>query len=210
MNEIINWEYVHKQSSFFQNASPAKFAFVENVFDQDFYNKLYSTYPKFDDGTWEDGSTLEKAQLIRGWGKYHYSDEIGDEDDPKLSKDWNLFFHYLHSKEFIDNFVKFTGIPFTKVKTFRFVGYRRGGFQTTHTHDIGRILIVFFYFSKGWKKGDPGGTYVASEEDESSIIFEPHTLDNSMVVLLDGPHSYHGTRYISKDVERRAIQLYLE
>ena len=70
--------------------------------------------------------------------------------------------------------------------------------------------VVFFNFSKGWEKGDPGGTYVASEMDESKIMFEPHNLDNTMVILQDGPYSAHGARYITKDVKRKAIQIYFE
>jgi hypothetical protein len=71
-------------------------------------------------------------------------------------------------------------------------------------------LIIFLYFSKNWKQGDPGGTYIASEEDESKIIFEPYNLDNSMVIMHDGPKSAHGARRIIKDVERRAVQIYFE
>ena len=66
------------------------------------------------------------------------------------------------------------------------------------------------YFSKNWKKGDPGGTYVTPEEDESKMIFEPYNLDNTAIAFHDGPHAGHGARYITKDVERRAIQIYLE
>lgn len=42
------------------------------------------------------------------------------------------------------------------------------------------------YFSKGWQKGDPGGTFMSLEEDESTIIFEPYNLDNSVALFLDG------------------------
>ena len=58
--------------------------------------------------------------------------------------------------------------------------------------------------------GDPGGTYMASEEDESSIIFEPYNLENSVAVFLDGPKSAHGVRLITKDVERRALYFSFE
>ena len=58
---------------------------------------------------------------------------------------------------------------------------------------------------------EPGGTYVATElDDESSIIFEPYNLDNSVVIFHDGPQAIHGVRRIAKDTERRAIQLYLK
>jgi len=42
------------------------------------------------------------------------------------------------------------------------------------------------------------------------MIFEPYNLDNSAIIFHDGPHAGHGVRYITKDVERRAIQIYLE
>ena len=66
------------------------------------------------------------------------------------------------------------------------------------------------YFSKNWKNGDPGGTYMATEEDESSIIFEPCNLDNSVAIFQDGPNAAHGVRYITKDVERHALSITLE
>lgn len=66
------------------------------------------------------------------------------------------------------------------------------------------------YFSKGWKQGEPGGTYVASKEDEASILFEPYNLDNTMVIFHDSPYSVHGARYMEKDTERKALQITLE
>ena len=41
---------------------------------------------------------------------------------------------------------------------------------------------------------------MASEPDESSIIFEPYNLDNSIALFHDGPKAAHGVRYISKDI----------
>ena len=87
----------------------------------------------------------------------------------------------------------------------------RGGYQLPHIHNVGpSTLILMLYFSKNWKKGDPGGTYVTPEEDESKMIFEPYNLDNSVMIFHDGPHAGHGVRFIEKDVERRAVQIYLE
>ena len=97
------------------------------------------------------------------------------------------------------------------MKMLKFLLYQKGGFQTPHVHNDGpSTIIIFFYFSKGWKAGDPGGTYVASEADESKIMFEPYNLDNTMAIFHDGENAFHGTRYITKDVERHAIQLTLE
>mgnify|MGYP001358818773 CR=1 FL=1 len=69
---------------------------------------------------------------------------------------------------------------------------------------------MMFYFSKGWKEGEAGGTYMASDTDESKIIFEPYDLDNSMAMFHDGPLAVHGTRMITNNLERRALQITLE
>ena len=68
---------------------------------------------------------------------------------------------------------------------------------------------MIFYFNKDWPDGAPGGTYL-SKDGGSEIIFEPYNLDNSMAIFHDGPNSGHGVRYITKDVERRAVQIYFE
>ena len=46
--------------------------------------------------------------------------------------------------------------------------------------------------------------------NDSKIIFEPHNLDNTSLMVLDGPYAAHGMRKITKDVERRGIQLTYE
>ena len=152
-----------------------------------------------------------KKQWYRGWGDFKSGEYSGGVDDPSLSKEWNRFNKFVHSQIFVDNLKKFSGIPVNKTKTLNFVLYRKGGFQLPHIHDEGpSTLIIFFNFSKGWKKGDPGGTYCASEVDESKIIFEPYNLDNTMVLFHDSPKAAHGARYITKDVKRQAIQITLE
>ena len=91
------------------------------------------------------------------------------------------------------------------------MSYKRGGYQHPHAHNIGPSTIVMMvYFSKGWEQGDPGGTYMAKDYDEKSIIFEPYNLDNSIALFHDGPNAIHGVRYINKDVTRNAIQIVLE
>ena len=102
------------------------------------------------------------------------------------------------SEEFIDNMKKFSQVHVNRLKYFKFTLYKKGGFQLPHIHDEGpRTLIGMLYFSKNWKKGDPGGTYIATELDESSIIFEPYNLDNTAVFFQDSPNAAHGARYIS-------------
>jgi len=206
----IIWENIEKESENFHSRKPFKFLFAENVFTPEFYNKLYDTYPEIDE-KWDDSKAWSKKQFVRGWFNIHYGNVVDDVEDPNLSKEWNKLFSYFHSKEFIEKIKAITRVDVNKLKTFRFVNYRKGGFQVPHIHNDGtRTIIMFFYFSKNWKEGDAGGTYVSSEEDEKTIIFEPYNLDNSMVILHDGPYSAHGVRRITKDVERRAIQIYLE
>jgi len=209
-HEIINWENVFKQSKTFKKQKPFRFAFIEEFFKRDFYERLYETYPKIDE-TWTVASDHSKYQLNRFWGKSGPLEIVTDEYDPKFSQEWNMFKKYVHTKEFSENFQKFSGVRVTNVKHFHLIHLKKGGFQLPHIHNVGpSTLILMIYFSKKWKKGDPGGTYMASEEDESKIIFEPYNLDNSLAIFHDSTHAAHGTRYITKDVERRALQITLE
>ena len=131
--------------------------------------------------------------------------------DPTLSKEWNEFKIYVESEEFLSNLRKFTGTTVNRLRNFQFMSYKKGGFQLPHIHNVGpNTVILMLYFSKGWEKGDPGGTYMASEEDESKIIFEPYNLDNTLALFQDSPRAAHGVRIIEKDVERRGVQVYLE
>ena len=42
-SEIVNWKNILAQSSTFQTQKPAKWAFLEEFFVRDFYEKLYET-----------------------------------------------------------------------------------------------------------------------------------------------------------------------
>ena len=202
------------KSEIFKTNIPYKFAFFEDIIKPDFYKKLHDSYPdKLDD--WKKSTQFSKNLLYRGWGNLDdgLTDVSNDkiEEDVKLSPEWNKFYRFLSSNEFIEQLRKFSGISVTQLKTFRFGLMKKGGFQLPHTHNDGpSTIIVFFNFSKGWNQGDPGGTYLASEEDESKIIFEPYNLDNTMTILQDGPQSTHGARYITKDVIRKCVQIYFE
>jgi hypothetical protein len=209
MTKIINWNNVFAQSEKFQNNEPFKFTFIEEFIDREFYEKLYETYPKMDD-TWELRSDLSKYQYAKHW-RTEKDSVCYPGDDPSFSKEWNDFKKYCESDEFVNNFKKFSGTGITKMKHIVFTGYKKGGFQLPHIHNTGpSTLILMVYFSKNWKKGSPGGTFMATEEDEKSIIFEPYNLDNSVALFLDSPHAAHGVRYISEDVTRQAIQIMFE
>jgi len=209
-NKIINWEKVFSYSDSFKNNSPCKWQFIEEFFDKEFYEKLYETFPK-DDDTWELISTWDKNSLRKLWSDDTDGSDPSDIVDPNFSESWNEFHHYLFSDEFIQNIQKFSNIPVGRLKHFSMKISREGDYQSPHIHNVGPSTLIFMiYFTKNWKKGDPGGTYVTPEEDESKIIFEADNLDNTAVVFQDGPHSGHGVRPLKEGVERHAIQIYLE
>lgn len=204
---IVNWNNIHAQAQNFQNNKPFKFAFIEEFFVRDFYEKLYNEYPSLD--SFFTHQDLSKCQLYRNWN--NETGTVSSGPDPAFSDTWNTLKLYAESEEFISNMRHFSGVPVNKLKKFKFMAYRKGGFQLAHTHDVGPSTLIFMlYFSKGWKKGEPGGTFMTTEDDESKIIFEPYNLDNSVAVFHDSSNSSHGTRYITQNAERRAFQITLE
>ena len=210
MTEIINWKNVDSHSDDFKSRKPTKWMFIENFFQKEFYEKLYKTYPKYDN-TWKLSDSYDKVSYRKFWGKWTEELIFEQIQDTQYSKEWNDFVKYLNGEEFMKKIREFSGVPVTKLKHFQFNLIKKGGFQLPHIHNVGpSTLILMLYFSKNWNQGDAGGTYVASEEDESKLIFEPYKLDNSAMLFQDGPHAAHGVRKVDKDVERRAIQVYLE
>ena len=220
---VINWDNVNEQSRNFKNNQPTRWAFIENFVDSELYSDLYETYPRFDD-TWQkqEGAIVEGVKLSyrkfwkRDEGRF-YSDgtarehDIIEEYDSRYSESWNKFLSYLWSEECIKKIVDFTGVEVTNLRHMNFMYARKDGFQRAHIHNASdKTLIVFVYFSKDWEKGDPGGTYLSDGLDESKIILEPCNLDNTALFVLDGPDAAHGQRKITKNVERRGIQLTFE
>ena len=209
-SNLVNWENLNKHKDTFQTQKPFNFVFIENFFTQEFYDSLYRTYPKIDE-TWGVNSDHSKSQYYKTWNNKSTNTPSTIGDDTTLGDSWNKLKRYAESNEFIENFNKFSNIPVKKMKYILFMGYKKGGFQLPHIHNVGpSTLVLMFYFSKNWKNNSPGGTYMAKEEDESSIIFEPYNLDNSMAMFLDGPNAAHGVRYITDDVVRQGFQITLE
>ena len=205
---IVNWQNAYDQSSNFKNSSPTKWAFVKEFLDRNFYEELYKTYPKFDD-TWSLEDSYDKISYRKFWKKDDERNHI-QEYDSRYSESWNKFHRYLFSDELISNFRKFSGIP-VKLKQFSLMLLTRGGYQLPHIHNAGpSTVVLMFFFSKNWKKGDPGGTYITPDDTESNMIFEPSNLDNTAIIFQDGPHAGHGVRQITKDVERRALSITLD
>ena len=210
MNQI-NWINVNAKSDEFKNQKPFKFGYIKDIFENSFYENLYKTYPKLDD--FVNSSDMSKSQLMMEWGKEKYAkcEPVISGSDVKFSKEWNELKLYAESKEFIKNWKDFSGVPVNRLKHFKFMAYRNGGFQLPHVHNVGpSTLVLMFYFSRGWKDGEAGGTYMASEVDESKIIFEPYDLDNSIAIFHDSPKTVHGTRMITNNLERKALQITLE
>ena len=206
---IVNWQNASSQSLNFKNCSPTKWAFIKEFLDRGFYEELYKTFPKFDD-TWILEDSYDKIGYRKFWKKDDERNHI-QEYDSRYSESWNKFLKYAWSEEFIKKLVEVTGVEVTGLRHFCFMYAKKDGFQSPHIHNVSdKTLIVFIYFSKNWEEGDPGGTYLSDGRDESKILFEPYDLDNTSLFVLDGPNAAHGVRRITKDVERRAIQLTYE
>ena len=217
---IVNWQNAYEQSSNFKNSGPTKWAFVKEFLDRDFHEELYKTFPKFDD-TWYLTDSDEKLTYRKFWKREqsrYYTDgtpinehNLIQEYDPTYSESWNKFLSHAWSEEFIKKLVDVTGVEVTGLRHFVFMYAKKDCFQSTHIHNISdKTLILFLYFSKNWEDDDPGGTYLSDVLDGSKILFEPGDLDNTSLFVLDGPTAAHGMRKITKDVERRAIQLTYE
>jgi hypothetical protein len=209
---IVNWENIFKHSNEFQNNNPS-WTFIKKIFDEEFYDGLCKTYPKIDD-SWTNRDSFDKEGYAKDWKSQELQKGVQivkNSKDNSLSEYWNDLFAYIWTEEFIQNIRKFSNVSVSRVKHFSFMSYSKGGFQLPHIHNVGpSTLILMLYFSKGWEKNDPGGTYVCTEEDISTMIFEPYDLDNTAMIFHDGPNAGHGARRIEKDVERKAIQIYLE
>ena len=206
---IVNWQNASSQSLNFKNSSPTKWAFIKEFLDRGFYEELYKTFPKFDD-TWSLEDSYDKISYRKFWKKDDERNHI-QEYDSRYSESWNEFLKHAWSEEFIKKLVEVTGVEVTGLRHFCFMYAKKDGFQSPHIHNVSdKTLIVFIYFSKNWEEGDPGGTYLSDGRDESKILFEPYNLDNTSLFVLDGPNAAHGVRRITKDVERRAIQLTYE
>lgn len=207
--KIINWEKIFSESAKCQNAKPFKHGFIEDFFVKDFYEKLYKTYPTKEQGWENPGAEFRKNS------KYIPVIPVGNEKFEyykTLSEDWNLFKEYLLTGDFVKNMSKYTNMEFSKIYEASFIVQTRGSFQLAHIDSDGKYkheLQIMLYFSKNWQKGDPGGTFLSKDDDESTIFFEPYNLDNSMICFEETQNSWHGTRYITKDVTRQALAISL-
>ena len=93
------------------------------------------------DETWFTSTLFTKHQFYRGWGKYDAGYYASEEEDPKLTPEWNRFYRLLHSQEFVDNIKKFSEVPVDKMKTFSYIVYEKGGL--VGSKDPARIGVDF-------------------------------------------------------------------
>ncbi len=98
--DIINWKNIFAHARTFQEKKPTKWGFVEEFFMNDFYEKLYETYPKKDE-SWSFVSTDDKSAYRKWWTGEHPDQISNDVEDPNFSESWNQFYHYLFSEEFL-------------------------------------------------------------------------------------------------------------
>ncbi len=206
---IVNWNKVFKESDNFKTRSPTKWVFVEEFLNRGFYEKLQKSYPKFD-SAWEMENSYDKLSYRKYW-RMNDKKNILPEKDERYSDSWNEFMAYAWSEDFCKKLAQFTDVSITNLKHFGYMLIKKNGFQLPHIHNVSdKTLMVFLYFSNDWEEGDPGATYLSKDLDEKNILFEPYNLDNTALIVLDGPNAAHGARKISKDVERKAIQLTYE
>ena len=109
VNEIINWDNVFLQSETFQKNKPFQYGFIKNFLNKEFYDILYNSYPK-DDDSWITPKDFGRSAKKRWFGIADpNSDKCSlDVEDSSLNESWNKFFHYIHSKEFLENMSKFS------------------------------------------------------------------------------------------------------
>ena len=114
-SNLVNWENLNKHKDIFQTQKPFNFVFVENFFNQEFYDSLYDTYPKIDE-TWGMNSDHSKSQYYKSWNNKSTKIPSTTGDDTTLSDSWNKLKRYVESDEFIENFKKFSNISVKKMK----------------------------------------------------------------------------------------------
>tara|TARA_B100000029_G_scaffold133968_1_gene128108 strand:- start:8492 stop:9148 length:657 start_codon:yes stop_codon:yes gene_type:complete len=217
MTEIFNWNNIHANAESFQKSKPFPFGFIENVFENKFYNQLSENYPIIDD-KWTNATSIGRASSKRRFGETDAKKDTFAtlQRDETLHQSWNELFSYLFTEDFFKNISQYTGITLTQLRHFHFLYRQKGSFDLPHTHhpdqdpkDYEYKVTMLCYFAKTWENGLPGATYISSEEDESTILFEPYNLTNTCMCFAETDHSFHGSRYMNHDLPRPSIQFTL-
>ena len=100
---LVNWQNVFEQSEKFKNNPSTKWAFIEGFLNDDFYNKLQQSFPKFDD-SWDVEDSYDKLAYRKYW-KMKEDRIISKEKDEQYGEYWNQFMEYAWSKDFCEKIV---------------------------------------------------------------------------------------------------------
>ena len=92
-SQMVNWDNIFLNSKTFQERKPTKWAFLEEFFVKDFYEKLYETYPKKDD-SWFFETSNDKSAYRKWWTGQDPNGIPSDVEDSNFSAHWNKFYHY--------------------------------------------------------------------------------------------------------------------
>ena len=112
-SNMINWDKLMEKSNNFKNQKPFNFSFIEEFFNHEFYERLYSSYPKFD-SSWNKHADTDKFQLNKTWNNLPTSEINKPGDDPTMSEHWNKLKRYAETDEFVSyfrDFSRFTTSP---------------------------------------------------------------------------------------------------
>ena len=107
MTKIFDWNNVLSYSGEFQTNPYFSFSYMENIFDKNFYEELFTTFPKLDD-SWLRIEDPDKSTYRKFWfdAKSQEIDRVGN--DPNFSNAFNTLHEYCHSNDFMENFSKFS------------------------------------------------------------------------------------------------------
>jgi hypothetical protein len=210
-NKILNWKNILKKAHEFQNSKPFPYGYIENIINEEMYDKLCQTFP-VENEIWHQVTDWSRSSIKRYFGDEQKNSLALDVENKSLSEEWNKLHHYLFSNECITKFSEYTGLKLSGLRQFAFINNHKGHYNMPHYHfedsqkgDEHYQVTFLIYLTKGWIN-DVGGTYVCKNEDETSIIFEPKNLDNSMMGFAETPISWHGSKYITRDAIRHSIQ----
>ena len=198
----------------YQNARPFKHVCIENFLDLEVAESLLTDFPPFD---------REKARNEFG--------EIGGKavntNLRVISPNYEKFYHYIFSAEFLKNMSELTGIPDLIGDPAMFGG---GTHENCHGQELDphvdfnyvsggeahRRVNLLIYLNKDWQPDWGGAIEIHSNprEPETNEIQPYHLVFNRAVVFETNEYSWHGFPRVNLPPERRndsrkCISIYL-
>ena len=201
-------DYSKFESDGFKKAIPFPHTVIDNLFDNDFLNKLNDRYPK-------DGEVA--------WWKYDniFERKLAFDDIRKLDKIFEEYFNVVNSFKFVKTLESLTGINnLIADPSLRGGGLhriKRGGKLDIHAdfnyHKITgwhRRLNVITFLNKDWLESFGGHTEFWSI-DMSRCITKVLPIFNRTVIFIASEYSWHGHPHpltCPEDRERRSLATY--